>query len=193
MTYLSNVARSKGDPKVICTGPSSLPTSDRIARGLGWFSIGLGVLEMAAPERVTRALGMEGKESLIRLYGLREIGSGVLSLSMDKEAGLWSRVAGDGLDAATLLAAWHEDNPKKQNVGLALGVVAGIAFLDAIGAQRTRAQHARSAAPRNYGDRSGFPRGVAASRGLARQDRALPLSEPRAPAQASQEQLGTHV
>src|SRR3954453_17949472 len=103
MNYISNIARSEGDPKVIRSGPSSLSSVDRLAKGLGWFSIGLGAAELFAPQRITRALGMEGKEALVRAYGAREIASGVLTLSADKQAGLWSRrLAGDGLDIATL-------------------------------------------------------------------------------------------
>jgi hypothetical protein len=33
-----------------------------MARGLGWFSLGLGVAEMLAPRALTRGLGMEGNE-----------------------------------------------------------------------------------------------------------------------------------
>src|SRR3954468_7267805 len=108
-----NITRSKGDPKVLRTGPSSFGHSDRMARNLGWFSLGLGALEILAPWRITRALGMEGHEGLVRAYGFREVASGMLSLSTDKKAGLWSRVAGDGLDLATLMGGLHYDNPKK--------------------------------------------------------------------------------
>src|SRR5215213_2735411 len=128
MTYLSNlshtIARSLGDPKVVRTGPSSLSSSDQLARALGWFSIGLGVAEIAAPRSFTRALGMEGKEGFVRACGAREIASGMLSLSVDKEKGLWSRVAGDGLDIATLLNELRDSNPKRDNVAMALTLVA---------------------------------------------------------------------
>jgi len=83
-----NITRSKGDPKVLRTGPSSFGHSDRMARNLGWFSLGLGALEILAPWRITRALGMEGHEGLVRAYGFREVASGMLSLSTDKKAGL---------------------------------------------------------------------------------------------------------
>jgi hypothetical protein len=46
---------------------------------------------------------------LVRAYGAREIGSGILSLSVDRQTGLWSRVAGDGLDVATLMSAFRAD------------------------------------------------------------------------------------
>src|SRR3954452_14182484 len=125
MEKVSNIARSHGDPKVISTGPSSFGASDRMARNLGWFRLRRDALEIFAPERITRALGMEGQESLVRAYGLREVAAGMLSLSIEKRAGLWSRVAGDGLDLATLMAALRDDNPKKANVAFALMLVGG--------------------------------------------------------------------
>src|SRR3954454_4208212 len=105
MTYISNLVRSEDDPKVLRTGPSSLTAPDQLGKALGWFSLGLGLVELLAPHRITRALGMEGKETLVRAYGAREISSGLISLSTEKTLGLWSRVAGDGIDIATLLAA----------------------------------------------------------------------------------------
>jgi hypothetical protein len=166
---LSNITRSKGDPKVIHSGPSSRGVPDSLARGLGWFSLGLGLTQLLAPRRITRALGMEGKEALVRVYGAREIGSGILSLSPDKTLGLWSRVAGDGLDIATVMTALRPDNPKRDNVVVALALLLGITAVDLIDAQATAARHSRgSGRKRSYRDRSGFPRGVKASRGAAR-------------------------
>src|SRR3954465_2046158 len=137
MTHFSNIARSDGDPKVVRSGPSSLAASDRLAKALGWFSLGLGLTELLAPRRITRALGMEGKETLVRAYGAREIGSGILSLSVDKKLGLWSRVAGDGLDIATVMTALRPDNPKRDNVVVALALLLGITAVDLIDAQAT--------------------------------------------------------
>jgi hypothetical protein len=169
MTYLSNIARSEGDPKVLRSGPSSLGTSDRLAKALGWFSLGLGLTELLAPGRITRALGMEGKEGVVRAFGAREIGHGLLTLSPDKQVGLWSRVAGDGLDIATLMGGLRDDNPKRDNVAIALAMVLGVTLLDVIGAQSTTVRHSRNRGERRlYRDRSGFPRGVQAARGVAR-------------------------
>ena len=49
------------------TYESSLPpdrgaTTLGLARGLGWFSIGLGLVEVLAPETLGRALGMEATQ-----------------------------------------------------------------------------------------------------------------------------------
>src|SRR3954466_11429853 len=175
MQKIFNIVRSKGDPQVISTGPSSLGPSDRMARNLGWFSLALGALEIFAPERITRALGMEGQENLVRAYGVREVAAGMLSLSIEKKAGLWSRVAGDGLDLATLMAALRDDNPKKANVALALMIVGGITLLDIAAANRVGARHARQTRPRRmYYDRTGYPKGIVASRGIAARKKSAP-------------------
>src|SRR5689334_4661946 len=166
----SKIARSEGDPKIIRTGPSSLGAADRLGKALGWFSFGLGLAELIAPRQITRALGMEGKEALMRAYGVREIGAGILCLSIDKPLGLWNRAAGDGIDIATLLSGLRSDNPKRNNVIIALAVVAGVTALDIFAAQATTSRHARAGAePRDYSDRSGYPNGIKKSRGAARE------------------------
>jgi hypothetical protein len=172
-TMLSNITRSEGDPKVIQSGHSSLGSTDRLARALGWFSIGLGLTELLAPRSITRALGMQGRERLVCAYGLREIASGILCLSIDKHAGLWSRMAGDGLDITTLLGALRDDNPKRDNVASALTMVLGITLLDFIVAKSTTIRHSAQRGERRlYRDRSGFPKSIQAVRGTAKDFRA---------------------
>src|SRR5437868_6148525 len=169
MNMLSNITRSEGDPKVVHTGTSSAGAADRIAKGLGWFSIGLGLAEILAPRQITRALGMQGSESLVRVYGFREIAAGLVTLSPDKHVGLWSRLAGDGLDIATLLRAMRHDNPKRGNVTVALAMVLGATLLDFLGAGGVSIRHTRRRGQRRlYYDRSGFPKGVQAAKGAAR-------------------------
>jgi hypothetical protein len=103
----------------------------KVARGLGWFSIGLGLTEVVAGRSLGRALGMEDRTWLLRGFGLREIASGVGILSRDSPTlGVWSRVAGDALDLAALGSAYTSDNPERDNVALAIGAVAGITALD---------------------------------------------------------------
>ncbi|CAL75803.1 hypothetical protein BRADO1940 [Bradyrhizobium sp. ORS 278] len=168
MFHFSNLVRSKGDPKIISTGPSSLTSADRLARGLGWFSIALGTLELLAPHRVTNALGMQGREGLVRAYGVRELLAGVMTLSVEKRAGLWSRVAGDGLDMVTLLGEVRPSNPRAGTVMAALVMVGGITMLDYIAAKDVAAQHdPKRGRKRLYSDRSGYPKGIAAVRGAA--------------------------
>jgi hypothetical protein len=169
MFHLSNLTRSAGDPKVLKSGPSSLGAADRLARGLGWFSLALGAAELFAPRRLTRALGMQGSETLVRVYGLREIMAGMMTLSTEKNVGLVSRVAGDGLDIATLFTALRPGNPKRDNVGLALAMVVGVTILDIAAAKASAARHARTrSSPDLYRNRSGFPKGLQQARGAAR-------------------------
>ena len=169
MNMLSNITRSEGDPKLVRTGTSSAGAADRIAKGLGWFSIGLGLAEIIAPRQITRALGMQGSESLVRAYGFREIASGLVTLSPDKHIGLCSRLAGDAIDVATLLRGMRDDNPRRDNVAVALTMVLGVTLLDFLGEQGVRIRHTRARGQRRlYHDRSGFPKGIQAARGAAR-------------------------
>ncbi|TWB03566.1 hypothetical protein [Bradyrhizobium stylosanthis] len=170
MFHFSNIVRTKGDPKIVESGPSLKRPEDQLARALGWFSIGLGVVEFFAPRRVTETLGMEGHETLVRAFGVREILSGIMSLSVDKNAGLWARVGGDGLDAAALLSGLTSDNPRKGNIALALLMVGGIAMLDYRAAQDTKPRRPpRDARRKLYPNRSGFPKGIESARSKARQ------------------------
>ena len=98
MAYLTNLARSEGDPKVVRSGPSSLGAADQMARALGWFSIGLGLTELIAPGKITRALGMEGKENLVRAYGAREVAQ-----AADRRAKLKARAMRGGIGILPML------------------------------------------------------------------------------------------
>ena len=85
---------------------------DDLARGLGWFSVSLGVAEVLAPGRLAQAIGLRRRRRLLRLYGMREIGAGIgLLLSRDPAPWLWARTGGDLLDIATLRTALRENNP----------------------------------------------------------------------------------
>ena len=114
---------------------------NRMARALGWFSIGLGVAELIAPRGVAKITGTKNHRALIRSYGLREIASGVGILTTPRPATwLWSRVGGDVLDLASLAAAIASP---RNNRGKALGaaaVVAGVTALDILCAQKLSAE-----------------------------------------------------
>jgi hypothetical protein len=145
-------------------------TTDALARGLGVFSIALGLVEVVAARSLTRALGMQGNETLVRLYGLREIAKGVgILASSDPMPWMWGRVAGDALDLATLATGLEGDNPKRDNVMLALASVAGVTALDIYCAQTLSRESPTPLPPmRDYSDRSGLPRPPKAMRGAAR-------------------------
>ena len=109
---------------------------------------------------------------------------GLLSLSLEKNLGLWSRVAGDGLDIATVATAMRPGNRKIGNVLLTLALLGAITAIDVLGAQAVTARHQRTGGTRTqYRDRSGFPQGLAKARGAARDFR--PQQPPAAPRLAS--------
>lgn len=146
-------------------------TAISIARGLGCFSIALGLVEALNPTMLTRALGMEGKETLLRGYGAREIGTGIGILAAnDPTPWVWGRVAGDGLDLATLAAHIGNGNSRKAGVAIALAAVAGVTALDAACARALggSARNGSARPVRDYSERSGMPRPAEAMRGAAR-------------------------
>lgn len=115
-------------------GPSPYGRQDRLARlvqTLGWFSVGLGLAQLAAPRRLSQALGAGGRPNVVRAIGVRELASGVGILTQRRPSGwLWSRVAGDAMDLALLGAAARRSAAPRSRLGLAGAAVAGIAALD---------------------------------------------------------------
>jgi hypothetical protein len=104
----------------------------QLAQGLGWFSLGLGLAEVLAPRSVAKIAGLDTKHTaLIRMFGLREMTSGVAIFMQRKPAGaLWSRVAGDALDLACLGAAFASPASKKGRLAFATASVLGVTAAD---------------------------------------------------------------
>jgi hypothetical protein len=148
--------------------------ADRLAAGLGWFSIGLGLAELLMPSTLGRALGMKRREGLIRLYGLREIANGLAILGASNRAPwVWTRVAGDAVDIATLAGEYRGSSRRRRNVAIALGAVAGVTAVDIVCA-RALDGSARRVSLHDYSGRSGWPMGIEAVRGIARKDFEMP-------------------
>lgn len=149
---------------------SSLNAGDALVRSIGWFSIALGVTELVAPGKITKTFGLDGKENWIRAFGAREIAAGVGALSINAQPALWARVAGDALDAGMLALGARSDNQDiKRNALIGVAAVAGIAALDAFAATLVKKRGGERPPPADFSDRSGFPKGVEASRGYYRQ------------------------
>ncbi len=107
---------------------------DGMAQALGWFSIGLGLAEVAAPRGIGEMIGIGHHPLLLRLAGLREIASGVAVLAQRRPAGgLWARVAGDAMDFSLLgLALASEKNVRPERAAGAIAAVAGVTILDVL-------------------------------------------------------------
>jgi uncharacterized membrane protein len=125
------------------------PNEEKIARGLGWFSIGLGVAEIVAPRSLAKLIGLRGNPSgLLRMLGARKItsGIGILTGRQPNANWMWSRVGGDAMDLALLGAAFRTKRPNRNKLAIATAAVAGVTALDAICSQRlSRRNGARGA------------------------------------------------
>ncbi len=110
--------------------------SERVARGLGWFSIGLGLAEIAAPRRLARMIGVEDDDTnrnTLFAYGVREIASGVGILTGEHPVvPVWARVGGDAMDLAFLSRALNSDRSQKNRVAAATAAVLGVTVLDVL-------------------------------------------------------------
>ena len=118
------------------------PDIGKTARALGWFSVGLGVMELLAGRKIGRAVGQQGHIGTVRLFGVREIATGVALLQAKPAqhgVWLWARVAGDALD---LLALARGTFKRPFGAGLAAIIVAGVTVIDIAAASQASDQGA---------------------------------------------------
>ena len=109
------------------------PDKDPITSFLGWFSIGLGIAEVFAPEAVARLIGVDERRhrGLLRAYGVRELAAGVGILARPKPTyWMWNRVIGDTIDIASLGRAMNASDSDESKLRLAMLAVAGVTVLD---------------------------------------------------------------
>ncbi|MBW0008435.1 MAG: hypothetical protein JO335_12085 [Sphingomonas sp.] len=98
----------------------------KLGLGFGLFSIGLGLVEVAAPGRLARWLGLEGSKlarNTLLAFGVREIlAGGMLLRGPAVSTNMWNRVIGDAMDAGALGLALRSSNRKG-------AVAGGLAFV----------------------------------------------------------------
>jgi uncharacterized membrane protein len=115
-------------------GRSGLDDPERVAKALGWFSIGLGLSQIASPRGLTRLIGMADTEQNCRtmqLFGIREITSGLGILGKPRPAEwMWGRVAGDAMDLAALGKNFNAPGANRNRVAAATAAVLGVTLLD---------------------------------------------------------------
>lgn len=98
-----------------------------LSRALGWFSLGLGAVELVAPNKMTNAIGLEPgtrRSVTVRAQGVRELIAGAGILLRPRRAPVWARVAGDVLDLALL--AWASRGERTSNGRLIAATVAAL-------------------------------------------------------------------
>jgi uncharacterized membrane protein len=113
-----------------------------LSRGLGWFSVALGVTELAIPRILAKTIGVKpsaGTSWLLRAMGVREVLAGIGVLMQPRRPlPLWSRVAGDAIDLALLGLATRSRRADLPRLAGAAAAVAGVTALDIIAARRTQ-------------------------------------------------------
>jgi uncharacterized membrane protein len=121
-------------------GNSEQPDGSILSKGLGWFSLGLGIAELAAPRALARAIGVDpgGRTgAALRLMGAREVAAGLGVLARPRRAlPLWARVAGNAIDLAFLAWAFGAKRTHTQRLVGAIASVAGVTALDVIAGRR---------------------------------------------------------
>ena len=118
----------------------------RVGLGLGYFSIALGLLEVAAPGRLARWLGVDNKgaRNTIFAFGLRELAAGGMLLRGPAvSTNVWNRVIGDVMDAGALGLAMTRSNRKGAVAG-ALAFVGGAMAADYLTARALDKRTART-------------------------------------------------
>ena len=138
----------------------------RSARLMGWASFGLAAAFIAAPGRIARTFGLEGKENLIRAFGAQEVMAGMGALSTEAAPAMWARAGGDVVHIGTLATGLSsEDERQRRNAGWGLAALVGFLAVDSLIAARLSGERSRAKGEiGDYSDRSGFPNGIAASR-----------------------------
>lgn len=130
---------------------SEQPNRAVLSRGLGWFSVGLGIAELAAPRALARAIGIDHRGrtgAAIRVMGARELANGLGILARPQRAlPLWARVAGDAIDLALLAWAFSSKRTHTQRLVGAIASVAGVAVLDVLASRRATRSHEAAARP----------------------------------------------
>jgi hypothetical protein len=124
---------------------TGLPPERRLAKLLGVFSFGLGISQLAAPERVNKLIGVKDTpttRAIQRAAGVQELcaGQGIFAFSPPTPI-LWSRVAGDawhlGMLANALRSSRNGRRRRKQQYDdrrllRTMAAAAGILVVDAI-------------------------------------------------------------
>jgi uncharacterized membrane protein len=107
---------------------------ERLAKGMAWFGIGLGLAEAAAPGAMARFIGVRNDErsrGVLQAFGVREIANGVAILQSNPDPEwLWARVGGDAMDMAALGRALEDDRSDRNRVLMSMAAVGGAAAVD---------------------------------------------------------------
>jgi uncharacterized membrane protein len=113
-----------------------MAAAQTLARGLGLFSLGLGLYQVVAPRRFATLIGVRPRpdaEATTRAVGARELGAGAGLLVGARPAWMWMRVAGDLMDLVLLSRAMRARDARRDRVGTVFASAVGVTALDVVG------------------------------------------------------------
>jgi uncharacterized membrane protein len=120
----------------------------KIARGLGWFSVGMGIAQILAPRLVSRLAGLPLPPAFTVACGVRELVCGIGILTQEQvRPWMQARVAGDALDLAAFGSALLVPGADRSRIAVSTAVVAGVTALD-VHCSRELGKDRRRPAPR---------------------------------------------
>jgi len=107
-----------------------------ISKGLGLYSLGMGLAELAAPNMLAKAIGIAPSvrtRLTMRLFGARELAHGIGILAKPTQPiPMWSRVVGDVIDLAFLAWAFRSKRTNTERLVGAMVAVLGVTVLDTV-------------------------------------------------------------
>lgn len=113
-----------------------------LARFLGWISLGIGTMTLAARPTVSRVCGIDnspGAQAVLRAAGVRELGHAA-ALLIPRRVGwaAWTRVAGDAIDliACTRALRGVRNKQRRQRLMYTTAAIGGVTLLDLYAAVR---------------------------------------------------------
>jgi uncharacterized membrane protein len=113
-----------------------MSTATTLARGLGLFSLGLGLYQVASPRGFARTIGLRPspeRETASMSVGVRELAAaGGLLASPRPVRWPWVRVAGDLMDIGLLARAMTARDAQRDRVAMAMLAVVGITAVDVV-------------------------------------------------------------
>lgn len=131
----------------------SANTTAPLVKAFAVASFGLGFAELAAPRKVAAVAGVDDtrlSRRVIRALGARECGHGA-ALLVGSDRLVWTRVAGDVLDVALLMAGVAARGPGRRRRGtisaLVLGGIGALDLYAALGTTSTGGGRHANAAP----------------------------------------------
>lgn len=111
----------------------------RARTAMGWFSLGLGTLQLLGPDVVNKLCGLPAgrpRRTTQRLIGGRELAAACgLLTTPQRAAWMKARVAGDITDIA-LLTRSLRSSTHRSRTSLALAAIVGVTAVDLVGARR---------------------------------------------------------